>query len=131
MADTGVVADDEFVVDESRRKLLIAATAATGAIGAGFVAAPFIASWTPSERAQALGLPTELDLAQLEPGQMTVTVWRKQPIYVVHRTAEMLATLGAAALRGEWRALAQGRVSRAHRHVHASRLPAQGSLRAA
>lgn len=94
MADTGVVADDEFAVDESRRKLLLAATAATGAIGAGFVAAPFIASWTPSERAQALGLPTELDLAQLEPGQMTVTVWRKQPIYVVHRTAEMLATLG-------------------------------------
>src|SRR5215469_1227757 len=93
MADTGVVTDDELVVDESRRKLLVAATAVTGAIGAGFVAAPFIASWTPSERAQALGLPTELDLAQLEPGQMTVTVWRKQPIYVVHRTAEMLATL--------------------------------------
>ena len=93
MADTGVVTDDEFVVDESRRKLLLAATAATGAIGAAFVAAPFIASWAPSERAQALGLPTELDLAQLEPGQMTVTVWRKQPIYVVHRTAEMLATL--------------------------------------
>lgn len=94
MADTGVVADDEFVVDESRRKLLLAATAATGAIGAGFAVAPFIASWTPSERAQALGLPTELDLAKLEPGQMTVTVWRKQPIYVVHRTPEMVASLG-------------------------------------
>lgn len=95
MADTGVVTDDdEFVVDESRRKLLLTATAATGAIGVAFAAAPFIASWTPSERAQALGAPTELDLAQLEPGQMTVTVWRKQPIYVVHRTAEMVATLG-------------------------------------
>lgn len=94
MADTGVVADDEFVVDESRRKLLLTATAATGAIGVAFAAAPFIASWTPSERAQALGAPTELDLAQIEPGQMTVTVWRKQPIYVVHRTAEMVATLG-------------------------------------
>jgi ubiquinol-cytochrome c reductase iron-sulfur subunit len=94
MADTGVITDDDLVIDESRRKLLLAATAATGAIGAAFAAAPFIASWTPSERAQALGLPTELDLAQLEPGQMTVTVWRKQPIYVVHRTAEMVATLG-------------------------------------
>lgn len=94
MADTGVVTDDEFVVDESRRKLLLTATAATGAVGVAFAAAPFIASWTPSERAQALGAPTELDLAQIEPGQMTVTVWRKQPIYVVHRTAEMVATLG-------------------------------------
>ncbi len=94
MADTGVVTDDDFVVDESRRKLLLTATAATGALGAAFAAAPFIASWTPSERAQALGAPTELDLAQLEPGQMTITVWRKQPIYVVHRTADMVATLG-------------------------------------
>lgn len=94
MADTGVVADDEFIVDESRRKLLIAATAATGALGAAFAAAPFVASWTPSERAQALGAPAELDLSKLEPGQMTVTVWRKQPIYVVHRTPEMVATLG-------------------------------------
>jgi len=94
MADTGVVTDDEFVVDESRRKLLLTATAATGALGVAFAAAPFIASWTPSERAQALGLPTELDLAPLEAGQMTVTVWRKQPIYVVHRTADMVATLG-------------------------------------
>src|SRR5579884_51885 len=93
MADTGVVADDEFVVDESRRKLLLAATAATGAIGAAFAAAPFIESWTPSERAQALGAPTELDLSKLEPGQMTVTSWRKQPIYVVHRTPEMVASL--------------------------------------
>jgi ubiquinol-cytochrome c reductase iron-sulfur subunit len=93
MADSGVVTDDDYVVDESRRKLLVAATAATGAIGAAFAAAPFIASWTPSERAQALGAPTELDLSKLEPGQMTVTSWRKQPIYVVHRTPEMVASL--------------------------------------
>jgi len=93
MADTGVIAEDDFV-DESRRKLLLAATAATGAMGAAFAAAPFLASWMPSERAQALGAPAELDLAKLEPGQMTVTVWRKQPIYVVHRTPEMVASLG-------------------------------------
>jgi ubiquinol-cytochrome c reductase iron-sulfur subunit len=92
MADAGVMVDEELV-DDSRRKLLGAATAATGALGIAFAAAPFLSSWTPSERARALGLPTEVDLSKLEPGQMVVTVWRKQPIYVVHRTAEMVASL--------------------------------------
>lgn len=93
MADTGVITDGEFDVDESRRKLLVAATAAVGAVGVGFTAAPFVESWTPSESARALGAPTEFDLSKVEPGQMVVTVWRKQPIYIVHRTPEMLASL--------------------------------------
>ena len=93
MADAGVIANEEFVVDESRRKLLVAATAATGALGLAFAATPFVSSWAPSERARALGLPTEFDLSKLEPGQMAVTVWRKQPIYIVYRTPQMVASL--------------------------------------
>jgi ubiquinol-cytochrome c reductase iron-sulfur subunit len=80
-------------VDESRRKFLIAATAATGAVGAVLTAVPFVASWKPSESARAAGLPTEVDLSKMEPGQMTTHVWRKKPIYVVKRTPEMLASL--------------------------------------
>jgi ubiquinol-cytochrome c reductase iron-sulfur subunit len=76
-------------VDASRRKFLTAATAATGAVGAAFAAAPFLASWKPSERARALGAPTEVDLTKIEPGQMATYTWRKQPIYVVRRTPEM------------------------------------------
>jgi ubiquinol-cytochrome c reductase iron-sulfur subunit len=80
-------------VDESRRKFLIAATAATGAVGAVLTAVPFVASWKPSESARAAGLPTEVDLSRLEPGQMTTVFWRKKQIYVVRRTPEMLASL--------------------------------------
>jgi ubiquinol-cytochrome c reductase iron-sulfur subunit len=80
-------------VDESRRKFLIAATAGTGAVGAVLTAVPFVASWNPSESARAAGLPTEVDLSKIEPGQMTTVVWRKQQIYIVRRTAEMLASL--------------------------------------
>ena len=80
-------------VDESRRKFLIAATAGTGAVGAVLTAVPFVASWKPSESARAAGLPTEVDLTKIEPGQMAVFVWRKQQIYVVRRTKEMLASL--------------------------------------
>jgi ubiquinol-cytochrome c reductase iron-sulfur subunit len=88
MADNVVVADD--AVDHSRRKFLTNATIATGAVGAVFVAVPFIESWTPSERARALGAPTELDISKIDPGQMTITIWRRKPIYVVRRTPEMV-----------------------------------------
>ena len=92
MAENVVTADDE-VGDTSRRKFLLGATVAMGAVGAAFVVSPFIASWKPSERARALGAPAELDVSKIEPGQMTTITWRKQPIYVVRGTPEMLASL--------------------------------------
>lgn len=91
MADNVVVADDG--VDQSRRKFLTSATIATGAVGAAFVAVPFIESWTPSERARALGAPTEMDISKIDPGQMAIAVWRRKPIYVVRRTPEMVKHL--------------------------------------
>jgi ubiquinol-cytochrome c reductase iron-sulfur subunit len=91
MADQAVLADDE--VDLSRRKFLTRATIATGALGTAFAAVPFIESWSPSERARAEGVPTELDLAKLEPGQMATPVWRRSPIYVVRRTPDMVARI--------------------------------------
>lgn len=81
-------------VDDSRRKFLLRTTIGMGLVGAAFVATPFIESWMPSERARALGGPTEVDLTKVEAGQMIITIWRRQPIYVVHRTPAMLALLG-------------------------------------
>jgi ubiquinol-cytochrome c reductase iron-sulfur subunit len=78
-------------VDHSRRRLLTVATVATGAIGAGFAAAPFLASWEPSARAKALGAPVEVDA---EDGQMLKVVWRGQPVYVIRRSKAVVASLG-------------------------------------
>ena len=39
-------------------------------------------------------MPTEFDLSKLDAGQMAIVLWRKQPIYVVKRTPEMVASLG-------------------------------------
>ena len=91
MAEHAVVAEDE--VDLSRRKFLTRATIATGTVGAVFAAIPFIESWNPSERARAQGAPTTLDLTKIEPGQMTTTIWRRSPIYVVRRTPDMVARI--------------------------------------
>lgn len=86
-------------VDQSRRSFLTMATTATGVLGAAFAAVPFIASWSPSERARALGAPVELDISKIEAGQMVTLTWRKQAIYVVHRTAEMVGTLAGHDVR--------------------------------
>src|SRR5690348_13440555 len=80
--------------DASRRIFLTRATLTLGAIGVAFASVPFVESWLPSERARALGGPATLDPTKIEPGQMVITMWRRQPIYVVRRTAEMLSLLG-------------------------------------
>jgi ubiquinol-cytochrome c reductase iron-sulfur subunit len=82
-------------VDRSRRNFLTAATAGMGAVGVAFTAVPFISSWAPSERAKALGAPVEVDISKLEPGAMMTVMWRGSPIYIVHRTKEMLDQLAA------------------------------------
>src|SRR5689334_2686645 len=80
-------------VDQDRRGFLTFATVATGAVGAAFTAVPFIASWSPSERARAAGAPVQVDLTKIEPGQMLTQVYRKKAMYIVHRTPEMVAAL--------------------------------------
>jgi ubiquinol-cytochrome c reductase iron-sulfur subunit len=91
MSDLSVPAAAE--VDQDRRGFLLFATVATGAVGAAFAAVPFIASWNPSERARAAGAPVEVDLSKVEPGQMLTIPYRKKPMYIVHRTPEMVASL--------------------------------------
>jgi ubiquinol-cytochrome c reductase iron-sulfur subunit len=81
-------------VDDSRRKFLLRATIGMGVVGAAFTATPFIESWLPSERARALGGPTEVDVTKIDAGMMLITIWRRQPMYIVHRTPAMMALLG-------------------------------------
>jgi len=50
-----------------RRRFLTATTAVVGAVGAGFVAVPFIKSWNPSARAKLAGAPVTQDISALPP----------------------------------------------------------------
>lgn len=83
----------------TRRHFLTVATVVTGAAGAIATAVPFVASFKPSARAQALGAPVTVDISKLEPGAMTRVEWRGRAIFVVNRTEEMLATLAKDADR--------------------------------
>ena len=79
-------------VDASKRTWLIASSC-VGAVGAGFVAVPFIESFAPSERAKAAGAPVEVDISGIEPGQKITVEWRGKPVWILRRTPEMLASL--------------------------------------
>ncbi len=79
---------------DSRRQFLGVATSALGTLGLVAVAIPFVKSMTPSERARAAGGPVEVDLATVAPGALTTVEWRGRPVWVLHRTPAMLATLG-------------------------------------
>ena len=92
---------DQF--DGGRRHFLLVATTVTGIAGAALTAVPFLASWKPSARAQALGAPVEADISKLEPGAIMKVNWRGQAIFVVRRTPEMLATLAAPELQSSLR----------------------------
>ena len=83
----------------TRRHFLTVATAVTGGAGALATAVPFVASFKPSARAQALGAPVTVDISKLEPGAMTRVEWRGRAIFVVNRTDEMLGTLAKDADR--------------------------------
>jgi ubiquinol-cytochrome c reductase iron-sulfur subunit len=80
-------------VDIKRRRVLVAATSAMGAVGAGFVAVPFISSMQPSARAKAAGAPVEADISKLEAGQIMRVKWRGKPVWIVYRTQAMLDAL--------------------------------------
>src|SRR5688572_26802766 len=86
-------------VDSGRRHFLVVATTVTGVAGAALTAVPFLASWKPSARAQALGAPVEADISKLEAGAMIKVNWRGQAIYIVNRTPEMRAKLDAPDLK--------------------------------
>jgi ubiquinol-cytochrome c reductase iron-sulfur subunit len=76
-------------VDCGRRRLLVATAAAGGAAGVAAVV-PFVASMLPSERAKSAGAPVEADISKIAPGEMITIEWRGKPVWIIHRTKEML-----------------------------------------
>jgi ubiquinol-cytochrome c reductase iron-sulfur subunit len=79
-------------LDRGKRTWIIASGCA-GAVGAGFAAVPFVASFQPSERARAAGAAVEVDIGALKAGELHTEEWRGKPVWIVKRTPEQLATL--------------------------------------
>ncbi|MBF0264585.1 MAG: ubiquinol-cytochrome c reductase iron-sulfur subunit [Gammaproteobacteria bacterium] len=80
-------------VNDNKRRFLVASTSAVGAVGAGFVAVPFIKSWMPSAKAKAAGAAVKVDISKLEEGQMVTVEWRGKPVFIVKRNQKNLDDL--------------------------------------
>jgi len=80
-------------VNTGRRRFLTISTAVVGAIGAGYVAVPFLGSWMPSKKALAAGAPVEADIAKLEMGQAIKVEWRGKSVIIIRRGEDVLARL--------------------------------------
>lgn len=84
--------DKEQPMDKERRNLLIA-TGGLSALGAAAFTVPLVGSFAPSEKAKAAGAPVEVDISDLKPGEQKVAEWRGKPVWILHRTEEMTASL--------------------------------------
>ena len=81
------------VVDTKRRRFLVNSTSVVAAVGAGFVAVPFLSSWMPSERAKNAGAPVDVDISKLEEGRLMIVEWQSKPVWIVKRSAKTLSDL--------------------------------------
>ncbi len=80
-------------VDKAKRRFLTAATTVVGGVGAAAVAVPFLSSMSPSEKAKAAGAPVNVDISQLELGQLLTIEWRGKPVWIFRRSDETLKVL--------------------------------------
>ncbi len=82
---------------DSSKRAALTTTAIVGGIGGIATAIPFVATFTPSERAKAAGASVEADISELKPGELMRVEWRGNPVWIVARTPEMLESLDGLA----------------------------------
>ena len=80
-------------IDLKKRRFLTQATSVVGAVGVGFVAWPFLSTWSPSAAAKSAGAPVDVDISKLEPGQLVRVLWRKKPVWIFRRDDQIISDL--------------------------------------
>lgn len=75
--------------DINRRDFLTITTAAVGVAGIGAAAVPFMKAMSPTKDIIAAGI-LEVDIKDLKEGELETVLWRKQPIFILRRTAHMI-----------------------------------------
>lgn len=79
--------------DVKRRDFLYVVTAAAAAAGLAFAAWPFIDQMEPGANKLAATGPITVDLSTVTAGQQILVRWQTHPIFIVHRTPQILAAL--------------------------------------
>jgi len=74
---------------QDRRGFLTAVTTAIGVVGVGASIVPFVRAMSPTKDIIAAGM-VEVDVSDIKPGELRTILWRKQPIFILRRTPEMI-----------------------------------------
>lgn len=80
-------------IDTKRRQFLKCTAATLGGIGVVAGSIPFVRYWSPSADTEAAGSPIKIDVSVVKPREQLTVMWRGKPIWIIHRTQEMLDTL--------------------------------------
>ncbi|MGD8842689.1 MAG: ubiquinol-cytochrome c reductase iron-sulfur subunit [Gammaproteobacteria bacterium] len=86
---------------QTRRRLLVSATALMSGVGVAIAAVPFICSMQPSARSRADNAPVTVDISRLQAGAQLTVTWRGRPVWILRRTAQMLRALESGELLQE------------------------------
>lgn len=73
-----------------RRDILTAVSATMGVLGVGFASVPFIRAMAPTKDLLSAGI-MEVDVGDLKTGELKIIIWRKQPVFILRRSEEMVA----------------------------------------
>jgi ubiquinol-cytochrome c reductase iron-sulfur subunit len=84
---------ESVLPEDPARRAAVLTTCAAGAVGGAAVVWPFLKSMRPSERALAAGAPVEVDISEIQPGEMKRVEWRGKPVWVLRRTPAMLEAI--------------------------------------
>ena len=84
---------DDSKRSSDRRRFLVGATATVGVVGAAAASWSLLSSLRPSAAARISGGPVRVDVDAIRPGNQVTLSWRGKPVWVLHRTPEILERL--------------------------------------
>ena len=80
-------------VNQTRRKILTAATSLMAGVGIVGLSIPFAQSWNPSAKAMVAGAAVEAGISKIEPGRIITVKWRGKPVWILRRSKVILENL--------------------------------------
>lgn len=80
-------------IDTSRRRFLTTTAGVVGGAGAVATTIPFISTLSPSAKTRAIGAPVEVEIGDLEPGELRIVQWQGKPVWILRRTSAELDSL--------------------------------------
>jgi ubiquinol-cytochrome c reductase iron-sulfur subunit len=77
-------------VDVNRRRFLTTTASVVGGAGAVATSIPFISTLSPSAKTKAIGAPVEVEIGDIQPGELKISQWQGKPVWILRRPQSAL-----------------------------------------